>query len=169
MSRLGRSLALPREADPIIKSDGIPVRLFAAKAAAACSRGRSPRKTARIRPSRESGDSSKRDIGCRDLYFARAKVRHSDVATFRQNVGELALGPALWRGATRTHFAPREVDHPGGGGTAVARFCLTKFQERGGTCLAQCLWAAASRARSRSRRSDTALENLSDTTSRLAF
>ncbi len=40
-------------------------------------------------------------------YFARAEVSHSDVATFRQNVGELVCVPALWRGAATIHSRPR--------------------------------------------------------------
>ena len=43
------------------------------------------------------------------LYFARPKVRHLNVATFRQNVGFLSVPPALWRGAATSHFRPREV------------------------------------------------------------
>ncbi len=51
-----------------------------------------------------------RPTDCPGLYFARAKVRHSDIATFRQNVGELARVPALWREAATIHFAPIDVE-----------------------------------------------------------
>ena len=42
-------------------------------------------------------------------YFARDNVRHSVVATFRQNVVELAGVPALWRGTATSHFQSRKV------------------------------------------------------------
>ena len=41
--------------------------------------------------------------------FARPRVRHLNVATFRQNVGFLSAPPALWRGAATSHFRPREA------------------------------------------------------------
>ena len=44
-----------------------------------------------------------------DLCFARPKVRHLNVATFRQNVGLFRIRPALWRGAATSHIGPREV------------------------------------------------------------
>ena len=40
---------------------------------------------------------------------AAGRGEHFNVATFRHNVGGLARGPALWRGAATTHFGPREV------------------------------------------------------------
>ena len=43
--------------------------------------------------------------------FVRPKVRHLNVATFRQNVGILSVTPALWRGAATSHFSPREIYH----------------------------------------------------------
>ena len=44
-----------------------------------------------------------------ELYFARPKVTHLNVAMFRQNVGLLSVPPALWRGAATSQFGPREV------------------------------------------------------------
>ena len=43
------------------------------------------------------------------LYFARPKVRHLNVATFRQNVGLFRFRPALWRVAATSHIRPCEV------------------------------------------------------------
>ena len=43
------------------------------------------------------------------FYFARPKVTHLNVATFRQNVGLLSVPPALWRGAATSQFGPREA------------------------------------------------------------
>ena len=52
----------------------------------------------------------KAEADCHLGVCARKCVRqHFGVATFRQNVSELARGLALWQGTATTHFAPREV------------------------------------------------------------
>ena len=61
------------------------------------------------------------------IYFARPKVRHLNVATFRQNVGLFRNRPALWRGAATSHIGPREVypardRHPGSYSLAAEGF-----------------------------------------------
>ena len=60
-----------------------------------------------LRPSDQNA-TDERSVG-RDLYSARPKLTHLNVATFRQNVGLLNVPPALWRGAATSQFGPREV------------------------------------------------------------
>ena len=63
-------------------------------------------------PSRLQPDSGQRV----EIDFTREEVRHSFIATFRQNVGDLACVPALWRGAATNHSGPREASLPATGG-----------------------------------------------------
>ena len=45
-----------------------------------------------------------------DFRVRRSARRHTLVATVRQNVGDLACVPALWRGAATAYSGPREAN-----------------------------------------------------------